>query len=321
VAGAWSAFAGHIWEEYMDRVGANYSLHDAQKDAGKMLADMEDFLVMEPDMVFIQAVDGKAAVPPTEALVNAGIPVFGWDVLPETDNITATVNHTDAALGTTAGEFAIAEFERLGKPGKVYTCQGMLSMSQTIQRHAAFLEAIEGSNVEAVAECEASWSDENCLHCIEAAFTADPDLNAIFTHGGMLNGAVEALRGMGKLYPVGDPNHVVCVTIDEGEATCQLIRDGDADAVSKHSPWDDVDYMVKTALWYVVCGQPVQQKHLEQGTYPITHDMIVADLEKDLPLFWGDCLLKGITYDQMPVLDNQYVDTPTLADRMSLAGY
>jgi len=305
----------------MDRAGANYSLHDAQMDAGKMVSDMEDFLVMEPDMVFVQAADGKAAVPPTEALMNAGIPVFGWDVLPETDNIVATVNHTDSDLGTTAGEFLVEEFERLGKAGKVYTCQGMLSMSQTIQRHAAFLEAIEGSNVEAVAECEASWRDENCLSCIEAAFTADPELNAIFTHGGMLNGAVEALRGMGKLYPVGDPNHIVCVTIDEGEATCQLIRDGDADAVSKHSPYDDVDYMVKTAFWYVVCGQPVQQKELLQGTFPITQAMILEDFERELPQFWGVALLKGIDYSELPILDNQYVDTPTLADRMSLAGY
>ena len=307
----------------MGRAGADYSLHDAQMDAGKMVADMEDFLIMEPDMVFVQAVDGKAAVPPTEALMNAGIPVFSWDVLPETENIVATVNHTDPDLGRTAGEFLVDEFDRLGKAGRVYTCEGMLSMSQTVERHAAFLAALEASNsnVEAVAECEASWRDENCLACVEAAFTADPTLNAIFTHGGMLNGAVEALRGMGKLYPVGDPNHIVCVTIDEGEATCQLIRDGYADAVSKHSPWDDVDYMVKTAFWYVVCGQPVQEKHLVQGTFPITHDMIVADLEKDLPLYWGDCLLKGIDYSELPVLENRYVDTPTLADRMSLTGY
>ena len=87
MGGAWSAFAGHIWEQYMGRAGADYSLHDAQMDAGKMVADMEDFLIMEPDMVFVQAVDGKAAVPPTEALMNAGIPVFSWDVLPETENI------------------------------------------------------------------------------------------------------------------------------------------------------------------------------------------------------------------------------------------
>jgi len=254
-------------------------------------------------------------------LMNHGIPVFGWDVLPETDNITATVNHTDAALGTTVGEFIAEEFDRLGKPGKVYTCMGMLSMSQTLQRDAAFKEAIAGSNVESVSDCEASWSDENCANCVLSAFTANPDLNAIFTHGGMLNGAVEALKSMDKLYPVGHPDHVVLVTIDEGEATCAILRDGYGDAVSKHSPYDDVDYMVKTALWHTVCGQSPARRHLEQGTYPITSEMIIEDVARDVPQFWGVALLKGITYDQLAVLENQYVETPTLADRMRLMGY
>ena len=73
--------------------------------------------------------------------------------------------------------------------------------------------------------------------------------------------------------------------------------------------------MVKTALWYTVCGKSPEKRHLEQGTYPITSDMIIEDYAKDVPQFWGVALLKGMSYDQLAVLDNPYVETPTLADR------
>jgi len=321
MGGGWSAFAGNIWQEYMSRTGVDYSLHSAERDAGKMVSDLEDFIVMNPDGVFIQATDTKAAVIPTENLMKAGIPVFGWDVLPETDNITATIDYIDGDIGKMLGQWVVEDFDRRGIAGRVYVCQGMLAMAQTMERHNGFLEGIKGSNVEVVGAAEASWMDEPCANLVTTAFTADPTLNCFFSHGGMIGGGVQALEAMGRLKPVDDPDHVVAVVIGEGKTECELIRDGKADAVASMSPFDDVDYMVKQALWYVVLGQPVQVKHLRQDTTILDQAAITADYARDPSTLWGVLLSKGLTYPEFPVLDNPYIETPTLADRQKLMGY
>jgi len=44
------------------------------------------------------------------------------------------------------------------------------------------------------------------------------------------------------------------------------------------------------------------------------YDEVVEDWDGDMPLIWGNVMLKEIPYNDLPVLDmSQYIETPTAA--------
>jgi ABC-type sugar transport system substrate-binding protein len=174
------------------------------------------------------------------------------------------------------------------------------------------VEGVEGrSSVTLVAGTDCEWADEKCANAVMDAFPANPQLNAIMTHGGMLKGASEGLKSIGRLYPAGDPNHVPMITIDENDSTCELIRDGWASAVAMHDAWVQTDYTFKTACHSVILGNAIP-KEVFLPTGVVTHEMIVADWERDIPTVWGLIMLKGIDLKTLPVLYlTEYISTPT----------
>lgn len=184
------------------------------------------------------------------------------------------------------------------------------------------MEAIEGTNVTMKLGPDCQWSDDLCGAAVEAAFPAHPELNAIFTHGGMAKGAVQGLRTIGRLYPQGEPGHVFIAAGDENERHLELLRDGWADCAGGHSPWINVDIATKAMFTHVILGQPVPYKYLLLKEPIFFQEDAIADWERELPLLWGTIMSKGIPYSLVPVLDvSDIIATPTKALRMKYMGY
>jgi len=301
-----------MFESYCARAGAVSSLHDADMDVGKQLADLEDLIVKKPDGVIIHPVDGDAAAPGADKLTAAGIPVFNYDVEVMSDNVLSFTTHNNVTMWKVIGEWTVDHFDKKGIPGVIYECQGAMEMRITGERHQGFLEAVEGSNVSLITGPDCAWADEECTNAVLAYVGAHPEVNGIYTHGGMLKGASEGLRSLDRLYPVGDPDHVVAVTVDANDSTCALIRDGWADAVTDHSPWEQTDCCTKAAFHYVILGNPVPE-YIELPCKVVDYDMIMEDLERPIPTIWGVIMLSEIPWDDLAVLDmSEFIETPTL---------
>ncbi|GAH49863.1 unnamed protein product, partial [marine sediment metagenome] len=89
------------------------------------------------------------------------------------------------------------------------------------------------------------------------AFTAYPELNGVYVHGGGCTGAVEGLRSIGRLVLHGDPDHVYVVTNDCDSLLAKLLDDGLIDGFGSHGSWDLVDTATKLMFTYVILGEPV----------------------------------------------------------------
>lgn len=307
------AFNIGIFEAYCEKAGATCTVHDPMFDVSKQVADLEDLVVKSPDGVVLHPVDGDATAPAAEKLSDAGIPVVNFDVEVMSPTIISFTTHDNTEMGRVIGEWTADHFEQAGVPGVVYECQGALTMRITTERHEGFLQGIEGSNVTLITGPDCEWADEQCTDAVMAYVAAHPEVNCVFTHGGMLKGATEGLRSLDRLYPVDDPNHVLAVSIDANDQTCELIREGWASAVTDHSPWEQVDCAVKALFHHVCLGNPVPKKIILPCKV-LTHDMIVADWEQSgTPDIWGNIMLKEIPYDELIPLDmSEFIETPML---------
>jgi len=307
------AFSVGIWESYMQKAGAEYTLHDANLDVAAELAMLEDLVVAKPDGVLVHPVDGWAAAPMVDKLTEAGIPVFNFCVECPTESVVGYYEANNFEMGKAMGEWVADYFEQAGVPGYVFECQGLIKTFIAMGRHDGFMAGIEGSNVTMNPGPDCEWADEKCSNGVIDAFPAHPEYNCVYCHGGMVNGAIEGLRTVGRLYPVGDPEHVLSVSVDANDQTCRLIREGWSSAVTSHDSWPEVDLSIKAMFTHVILGKSVPQKVILPSPVYF-YDEVVADWERELPLIWGNIMLKEIPYDDLPVLDmSDYIETPTAA--------
>jgi ABC-type sugar transport system substrate-binding protein len=316
------AFAEGVWADYMSKAGAKSIEIDANLDETAEISGLTDLLTTKPDAVLVHPVDGWAAAPAVDKLTAAGIPVFNYCVECVTESIVSYVEANHYEMGKTIGKWTADYFAAKGEPGYVFECQGLIKTFIAMGRHDGFMAAIDGTNVHMEPGPDCAWADEECCNNVISAFPAHPEYNCVYTHGGMLDGATSGLRTVGLLYPVGDPNHIVAVSIDANDATCRLIHDGWADAVVSHDPWPEVDYITKAMFTNVILGQPVPYKDLVLPSPIYTYQDIVTDWGRDMPIIWGVIMDKQIDYNTLPVLDmSDYIQTPTAAMRKELVGY
>ena len=153
------------------------------------------------------------------------------------------------------------------------------------------------------------------------AFTAHPELNALYCHGGGGSGAIEGLKAIDRLLPPGDPNHVITAFNDCDTVTVETLDAGKLDAFGTHQSWDLCDTVVKLALTYVVLGKEVP------GNIDIPMQLITVE---NIDTLEGRVLGAPVyprmptgKWDLWPVLDatGLGIETPTKAMRMELQGY
>jgi len=142
------------------------------------------------------------------------------------DAVTYHVGGDPCADGRTAGEFFVKA--AAGKPFKLLEIQGSLANDNGIRRSSCMNEALKAApNIQVVAQVPTDWSTEKAMIGAQNTLQEHPDLNGIyqpFNDG--LKGIFSALDAKGRLKPIGDPAHVVVVSIDGLPIGCKAVRDG-----------------------------------------------------------------------------------------------
>ena len=156
----------------------------------------------------------------------AGVPFVTMDQAPANlDAVTYHVGGDPCADGKTAGEFFVKVAN--GKPFKLLEIQGGLANDNGIRRSKCLNDALKSApNVTVVAQVPTDWSTEKAMLGAQNALQEHPDLNGIYQPwNDGLTGIFSALEAKGRLVPVGDPKHVVIVTIDGLPLGCKAVRD------------------------------------------------------------------------------------------------
>jgi len=159
----------------------------------------------------------------------------------------------------------------------------------------------------------------------------------VFSHGGdEILGALEALRAMGRLYPVDDPDHVIILNNDTDGSTNKAMDEMLADVMGTHHAQDMAQGVVQCALINIVLGKPIPklvilpQFALTQPADPLGENYKTFKVYGDLANW---CLYPQGEWDKWRVLDfsvlgqwnlsyvGEGVYIPTAQERYQLLGY
>jgi ABC-type sugar transport system substrate-binding protein len=199
---------------------------NADKDAQRQASQIDSFVSEGVSAIIAIPWDIEAAVNLAQASIAAGVPFISMDQAPA--DIKAATYHVGGdpcADGKVAGEFFVKAAG--GKPFKLLELQGGLANDNGIRRSKCLDDAVKAAaNITIVAQVPTDWNPEKALTGTENALQAHPDLAGIYAPwNDALQGVFSVLKKKGQLVPVGDPKHIVIVSIDGTPLGCKAVRD------------------------------------------------------------------------------------------------
>lgn len=188
-------------------------------DSLKQTAQIEDLLVKGIDVLIISPTDAAALSPVVQRAAEDGVKVIASDRNVDTA-VDSYIGADNVLSGKVAGEHIV---DLLGGEGKVAVLQGALGASPTIDRQAGFAEAIDGSNIEIVADQTANYDRAEGLQVMEDYLQrfGPGEIDAVFTHNDEMSlGAIQAIAEAGR------DDEIAVVGIDGQESALDAIEDG-----------------------------------------------------------------------------------------------
>lgn len=314
--------AVEVLKTYIERAGGTCTLYDTELETAKHVAVLEDLIVSQPDAVTIFGLDAAALSPPVEKLEAAGIPVFNYDTLLETDNVTFKEGPDEYTRGHLLGEYAVEMVADTGEALNFYEIWCPMALPTVRARDEGFRDAVEGNPLITIMESpDCQGSEELKMNAILDAFPAHPELNAIFDQGGGPTGNFEALRQLDRLHPVGHPDHVTMLYLDADRDVLRGIDEGWIDVCVHHSPWEQADIVCKAMFTKVCCGLDIPS-HVTLPTWPSITKENVNTPRWGAPARFGK--MQYDDFDLWPVLEIPPTEIEGLVTPnkdMKLSGY
>ena len=128
---------------------------------------------------------------------------------------------------------AIGRFEGTGKKLHPLVLVGDLADPNAVKRREGFMNVINKyPNIfETPVEIATKWNSEVALAGLEAAITADPEIDFIFTSSDFLFPTIQSvLESHGKWKKTGEVGHVILGGLDGDDGACKLIQEGYVDS-------------------------------------------------------------------------------------------
>ena len=116
-----------------------FVFRDAQDNAEKQRADVEEFLAHHANLIIISPKNAQILAEPIAKAFTAGIPVIVVDRPIIGDKYTCFIAPNNKQIGTAAGKWLA---EKLGKKGKIVEIRGPIDSIPNQERHAAFRAAL-----------------------------------------------------------------------------------------------------------------------------------------------------------------------------------
>jgi ribose transport system substrate-binding protein len=227
------------------KLGVEMSVQDGQSDSQVQTNQVDDLLAQGVNAIIIAVANSKEMVPAIRRANKANVPVIAVDsIIGEGATSVTYVGFDNAAGAKMAADYIIQHQKK-----KVLELQGALGAYHAQKRHQGFEEGIKASPSTKVISRPAEWQASNAQTMTADALTADPDIDAIFSHNDeMIRGVVSALKQINKFKPVTDPSHIMIVGIDGTPLALQRIRNGEQDATVHQDPFEMGALAVRSAM-------------------------------------------------------------------------
>jgi len=203
----------------------------ADSDAQKQASQIQDLIeTQKVNAVIAIAQDGQQITSSISLAKAKSVPFIAIDrAVADQQDITFQITGDPVADGGLAAqEFTAAS----GTPLKVLELVGGLTDQNAIGRRDGFNAALKGNaNVTIVSQVPTDWDPSKALDGTSNALQKNPGINAIFIPSDFLLPSVQsALKSAGRQAPIGDPKHVLIVTIDGDQNGCAALKGKTIDA-------------------------------------------------------------------------------------------
>jgi ribose transport system substrate-binding protein len=176
---------------------------DGNDNVTKQIADVEDLLAKNIDLLMIRPENPEALSSVVEKAYDAGVPVVVTGRSIGTDKYTTFVMLDDEELGRYAAEAAVKLLtEKYGEPkGKVFEIQGTAGAGSATKRSKGINDVLDKyPNIVVVASQPANYQRAMGKTVTENVLQAQPELDLVISASGeSLAGAMEALEAAGRL--------------------------------------------------------------------------------------------------------------------------
>lgn len=184
-------------ESKAKELGFDLIVLDSQNDPAKELANVEDVLNQDIEVLLINPTDSDAVRSSVRAANRADVPVITLDRAASGGEVVSHIASDNVAGGKMAGEVIV---EALGGKGKVVELQGVPGTSAARDRGQGFHEAVDAAEgIEVVASQPANFDRTQGLNVMENILQAQPEIDAVFAHNDeMALGAIKAIEASGR---------------------------------------------------------------------------------------------------------------------------
>ena len=214
-------------DEYARQMDVRLIYDDAQQSAATQSSQIRSLIAQHVSGIIEIPWDTHAVAADVSAAKAAGVPLALMDQEPaSTDGIFFYVGGSPCADGRLAGEFLVDGAAKV-KHLNVLELLGSLNSANGLERSHCFEKAVASSdNITIVAKSPTNWRTDQAFKATQNALQQHPDINAIYTPWtGGLPAIYASLKAVQKLYPVGDPKHVVTVSINGDQIGCRYVGD------------------------------------------------------------------------------------------------
>lgn len=290
-------FANGIGESYARRAGGEMIVLDAKGQAVKHVENIEACIAMgDIDAILSEGTDPAAVVPALGRASDAGIACFGLFNEAYSDRLVSSSIRDWSKQGEMGGEKFKELVDARGEPVTVYEIWGILGNPAAMGKDMGFRTVCENHPLITIVEGpECCWMPAMATDAIVSVFSTHPEWTAVFDMGSMTGGVIPGLSTIGRLYPVGHPEHVTIVALDGAATTLEAMKDGYVDIVAGNSPWEPMEVCLMSAIKYVCLGKTVERYYFNTFFY-ITPENCNEEY------LWGNCIGK-VDYDDLPILD------------------
>lgn len=248
-------------------------LQDADGDASKQSTQFDTLVTKNVDLIVYWAHDAQAAVADCKKAADAGIPVISFFA----DCAEDAHQYINAFVGANqlviANEVGMYTKDVLGGTGKVCIINGKEGKTDFVQRSEGFRKALEGTDIEILAE-EYSDSDRTQAQTIMENFlTTYPDIDLVFTASDDFGyGALNAIQAAGKA------GQIKIVSIDGQQEVLQAIKAGEWDLTIYQTPAMMADKVVEVAN-RIFAGETIEEYNQNTDYYLVTSENVDDYLE------------------------------------------
>ena len=178
---------------------ANFIMLDANFDQAQQVADIEDLIAQDPDVLIVMPVTPTSADAGIQRAIDAGIPVVVHTGRVENPNFTVEIQGGAENFGRVMGDFLV---EQLGGEGRIWVLRGLPSHPEDINRYNGLLQSLEGTDIEITQEDYGNWVYDLGANLCETFYLNDPDVDGIWSSGAdMTRACVDTLTEFGAAIP------------------------------------------------------------------------------------------------------------------------